>query len=114
MQIALGRFIEGVMRLCLLLDNDYSPYWKWLRFAFDKLPAAHELGPMLDCLVAESSIEKQGEIILQICEALKPMLISQGIVKLPIDNPWGIPWFCMYSDQIKNGILDPEVHRGIF
>jgi len=113
-QIALGRFVEGVMRICLLLDDDYSPYWKWLRFAFDKLPVARELGPMLDSLVAESSIEKQGKIILKICEALKPMLISQGIVKVPIDNPYSIPWFCMYSDQIKNGIDDPDVRRGIY
>ena len=114
MQIALGRFIEGVMRPCLLLDNDYSPYWKWLRHAFDKLSASCELGPMLDSLVAESLIEKQGKIILHICEVLKQMLVSQGMVKLPIDNLWGIPWFCMFSDQIKNGITDPEVRRGIY
>lgn len=113
-QMALGRFIEAVMRICLLLDNDYSPYWKWLRFAFDQLRAARELAPMLESLAGESSLEEQGRIILQICEALTPMLASQGVVKLPIDNPWGIPWFCLFSDQISTGIVDPEVRHGIY
>jgi hypothetical protein len=45
--MALGHFTEGVMRLCLLLDDDYTPYWKWLAFEFRKHGAAQVLEVVL-------------------------------------------------------------------
>ncbi len=39
-QMAQGHFIEAALRLCLLLEGDYTPYWKWLAFAFRALPGS--------------------------------------------------------------------------
>ena len=39
--MALGHFSEGVMRLCMLLDDDYTPHWKWLAFEFRAFTLTH-------------------------------------------------------------------------
>jgi hypothetical protein len=57
--ICLGEFVAGVMRLSLLLEGDYTPYWKWLAHAFRQRSANIELDQMLRCLATERDIAAQ-------------------------------------------------------
>jgi len=78
-QIALGYFVEAVMRLCLLLEHDYTPYWKWLAFEFRRRPAAAFLDPPLRALAESDSVAQQAEIVGQMCEEVRRLLEQAGL-----------------------------------
>lgn len=44
--LALGKVCEGVMRLYLVLEHQYCPYWKWLAAQFRKTARCGGDGPM--------------------------------------------------------------------
>lgn len=73
-QIALGQFCEGVMRLALLLENDFTPYWKWLAFEFRKRPAAALLDPHLRALSNAGDLAEKAEHVREVCAALHQLL----------------------------------------
>jgi hypothetical protein len=72
--MALGHFTEGVMRLCMLLDDDYSPYWKWLAFEFRKHSVAQVLDPLLKTLTISTDLSQQVDLINEICGFLHELL----------------------------------------
>jgi hypothetical protein len=72
--MALGHFTEAVMRLCMLLDNDYTPYWKWLAFEFRKHSAAQFLDPLLKTLTTSTDTSQQVDVVHQICGFLHTLL----------------------------------------
>lgn len=77
--IALGHFAEAVMRLCMLLDNDYSPYWKWLAFEFRKHPVAQTLDPLLKSLSLVTELAQQVKMVDEICGFLHHHLEQHGL-----------------------------------
>ena len=50
-----GRLVERFMRLCFLMERRYAPYSKWFGSAFQKLPCAAEITPLLQALLAADS-----------------------------------------------------------
>lgn len=72
--MALSHFTEGVMRLCMLLDDDYTPYWKWLAFEFRKHSAAQFLDPLLTTLTISTDISHQVDLINEICAFVHTLL----------------------------------------
>jgi hypothetical protein len=79
--MALGEFIQGVMRLCPLLSEDYSPYWKWLAFAFRALPEAKRPEPGLLTLVTSTDAQDQARTILEICDVRGGRLLGLGLIE---------------------------------
>src|SRR5579871_3072559 len=57
--ICLGEFVTGVMRMVLLMNRDFTPYWKWLPFEFRKRTAAEPLQDLLEELVSIRDIARQ-------------------------------------------------------
>jgi hypothetical protein len=84
--ICIGEFVNGVMRTLLLLNRDYTPYWKWLAHEFRKLEAAQTYAPMLEELVSVNSTEKQVEIVLQICGDIYQRIKNDSIIIGANDN----------------------------
>ena len=72
--LALGHFTEGVMRLCMLLDDDYTPYWKWLAFEFRKHSVAQFLDPLLKTLSISADISQQVDLVHEISEFVHKLL----------------------------------------
>ena len=72
--IALGHFTEAVMRLCMLLDDDYAPYWKWLAFEFRKHRIAQFLDPRLKSLTLATDLSQQVNAVEEICSFLHQYL----------------------------------------
>lgn len=72
--MALGHFTEGVMRLCMLLDDDYTVYWKWLAFEFRKHSVAQFLDPLLKTLTTNTDVSQQVDLVNEICEFLHTLL----------------------------------------
>lgn len=79
-QVCLGEFTTGVMRLWLLLSGDYAPYWKWLTHEFRKLPDSMQVEPSLVQLTTSHSIEEQAELITEICRITHERLLTSGLV----------------------------------
>ncbi len=77
--MAIGHFSEAVMRLCMLLDDDFTPYWKWLAFEFRKHAVAENLYPMLKALAQDYDIPNQVRIVGEICEFLHSLLREHGL-----------------------------------
>jgi len=78
--ICIGEFINGVMRTFLLLNHDYTPYWKWLAHEFRKLEEAQTVVPMLEELASANSTEKQVEIVLKVSEDIYQRIKKNGII----------------------------------
>lgn len=78
--MCLGVFTESVMRIMLLLNKDYTPYWKWLAHEFRKLECAEHYAPLLERLLASSDTKEQVELVKQICHDIHERIFSLGIV----------------------------------
>lgn len=78
--VCLGEFLTGVMRIVLLMDRDFTPYWKWLAFEFRKRPAAAGYTPLLDKLVSTADIEQQAQLVTDISGLVHQQLIAEGWV----------------------------------
>jgi len=78
--ICLGEFTEGVMRMMLLLNKDYTPYWKWLAHEFRKLECAEQYAPLLERLLAPRDTDEQVELVKQLCGDIHERILSLGIV----------------------------------
>jgi Domain of unknown function (DUF4037) len=78
-QMAQGHFIEAALRLCLLLEGDYTPYWKWLAFAFRKCRSATWLDDPLRQLSQGGDLKKQGELVREVWAVIHKMLDAAGL-----------------------------------
>ena len=72
--MALGHFTEGVMRVCMLLDDDYTVYWKWLAFEFRKHRVAQALVPLLTALTTSTDVSRQVDLVNEICDFIHNLL----------------------------------------
>lgn len=79
-RMCLGEFAEGVMRMSLLLEKDYTPYWKWLAHAFRKLDRADHYAPLLESLLGSIDPAEQADIVTQICHDIHQELLSAGVI----------------------------------
>lgn len=82
--MALGHFTEGVMRLCMLLDDDYTVYWKWLAFEFRKHSAAQFLDPLLKTLTTSTDLSEQVDLVNEICDFVHKLLQTHQLAATDI------------------------------
>ncbi len=78
--ICIGEFVNGVMRTYLLLNQDFTPYWKWLAHEFRKLDEAQTVALQLDELVTTDSLDRQIELVLQISSDIFDRMKEEGII----------------------------------
>ena len=96
--ICLGEFITGVMRIVLLMDRDFTPYWKWLSFEFRKRPQAAGYASLLEELVSIHAIERQVDIVQKVCGLVHRQLLDGGWVTGRGGNPFLLP---LLNDRIE-------------
>lgn len=101
--ICIGEFVNGVMRTFLLLNRDYTPYWKWLAHEFRKLEEAQTYVPILEELVSVSITERQVEIVLKICGEIHQMMKASGIITGEKDNEHLLPLFNAHLELLARG-----------
>lgn len=86
--VCLGSFIQATMRLCMLLEEDYTPYWKWLASEFRKLPNVSDLEAKLSKLSVCNDLDGQMALVDAICKDIYSRLVDKGLVSA---NPTGHP-----------------------
>ncbi|MBT6148721.1 MAG: DUF4037 domain-containing protein, partial [Gemmatimonadetes bacterium] len=86
--LALGKVCEGVMRLYLVLEHQYCPYWKWLAAQFRKLRDVEEMDQWLRALTTTHNIDEQAELMGKICaEVHKRVVEAFGLEPNPTGHP---------------------------
>lgn len=89
--ICLSEFLGGVMRLLMLLDGDFAPYWKWLAYEFRKSPNAASYVPLLEEIARTGQTEEQVRLVLAVCGLVHERLVASGTVTGKGGNPWLLP-----------------------
>lgn len=67
-RILVGRTCELMMEMAFLQERRYRPYGKWLGRAFDDLPLAAELAPLLDRALGEVHLAPVMDALLLLAE----------------------------------------------
>lgn len=89
--VCLGEFLTGVMRLVLLMDRDFTPYWKWLAFEFRKRSRAAPYSPLLEQLVSTEDVGRQAQLVTDVCARVHEDLVEGGWVTGRGGKPWLLP-----------------------
>ena len=76
----LGQFTEGVMRLLLLLNKDYTPYRKWLAYAFRNLTDAGHYVAQLEAMHSATDVSQKVHLVQLISHDIHQQMLSMGIV----------------------------------
>lgn len=109
--------VRDLMRLTLLQERRYPPYWKWLGAAYGELdrPEAEALG---QALMAENWNAREGALV-DAYEAVASRHNELGVTEAldPTVRPfWGRPFRVLFADRfadaLRAAITDPEV-RGV-
>ena len=104
--IAVGEFCSAVMRLVFLINRQYAPYWKWMHWAFTRLPDySGEIDPLLNLLVASTDLQEQADYITGISKVLKEIMKKENLVG---DNP---TLEVMGAYDIMRTLEDPALAR---
>lgn len=86
--ICLNEFVQATMRLCMLLNGDYAPYWKWLPTEFRKQPNTVHLNVMLDNLLRASETTEQVLLVDGISRDIYHRLDEKGLIaNILVDDP---------------------------
>ncbi|MBI4958282.1 MAG: DUF4037 domain-containing protein [Desulfovibrio sp.] len=108
-QMAIGYFQHAVMALGLVMDRDYSPYWKWLHHVFKTREISARLDGHLVALSTTLDYEPRAERITTICTVLMDELVSRGIVPKGLDDGSGLPLFFQARAYLLGRISDPAI-----
>lgn len=82
--ITAARLARDLMRLCLLINQVYPPYSKWLGSTFARLPCAQRLAPMLTAAVTATGWHNREHHLTTACEAVAA-LHNEAAFTEPVD-----------------------------
>lgn len=98
--ICLGMFMQATMRLCMFLNGDYAPYWKWLHAEFRKQPNVAELDAWISELSTSDNLADQVGLVDTICKDLYSRLVKEELVsEKPTGHPH--PLMCAHMELSK-------------
>jgi len=82
--VCIGEFLKATMRLCIYLDGDFAPYWKWLPFRFRQVTWASEINSHVESLSTSTSRADQAWHVEEICRLAEVKFAAEGL-ELEID-----------------------------
>jgi hypothetical protein len=103
-----ARQVYNVIRLCFLMEKQYSPYSKWLGTAFSKLECARELSPMFEDIWSSDGWEQRQEAFSQIYEDLAHRHNHLGItppILGKVSSFHGRPYMVIHSERFVDALL---------
>lgn len=99
--LCLGKFVEGVMRIMLLLYRHFTPYWKWLAHEFRQLDRAPHYVPLLEKLLTSTNRKQQSDIIQQICDDIYQELLAFGVISRQGNHEFSEHVMPLYNVQLE-------------
>jgi len=112
-----SRLVHDLMRLCFLMERQYSPYSKWFATAFSRLSCAAELTPILWRSVRAQTWPEREDALMGAYEALAAIHNALHItdpVATEVNQMWERPFKVVWGDfpgALTGQIVDPAVKR---
>ncbi|HET9872715.1 MAG TPA: DUF4037 domain-containing protein [Propionibacteriaceae bacterium] len=112
-----SQLVQGLMRLCFLMEKQYAPYAKWFGTAFSRLRCAAELSPSLwSALRADSWPERESALnaAYAVVAAMHNALGITPPVAVEVQQLWNRPFGVIWGDfpgALAAQIRDPDVKR---
>jgi len=103
--LAVSQTVEAAMKLALCLRDDYAPHWQWIHHAFERLPEAETLGPILDRFLAGGTPAECAAVSPEITTFFTRWLAEDGWVAAGCDS------LQQAADEIRARISDRMIRE---
>ena len=110
------RLVNELMRLCFLIERQYTPYIKWFGTAFSRLPCAEKLAPVfhqiLDSLTwkdREKHLSAAYIIVAQMHNSLGVTPPIEGRVATFFDRPYLVPHSGRFTEALHEAIQSEAI-----
>ena len=110
-----SQLVDGLMRLCFLIEREYAPYSKWFGTAFSRLPCGAELTPLLRQVLHAENWQDRETALMTAYEAISARHNALEItppVALDVEQMWDRPFKISWGDfptALAAQIQDPVV-----
>jgi hypothetical protein len=116
--IIAARLVRDIIRLCFLIEKQYSPYSKWLGTAFARLAVATELAPALQKVLSAVDWQERQKYLSIAYETLANRHNRLGITRpmeVKVSNFYDRPFLVIHGEEfaqaIREHISDPAVRE---
>ena len=113
-----ARLVRDLMRLCFLMEKQYTPYAKWLGTAFSRLAGVEVLKPLLRRVLLASTWSERQEFLAPAYEILASKHNALQITEaLPakVSDFYGRPFLVIgggrFARALREKISDPAVKQ---
>jgi hypothetical protein len=115
-RVVAARMVDELMRLCLLMERQYAPYYKWFGTAFSRLACADELTPVLHDVLASGDWRAREQALSTAYLHVARMHNALGITE-PMearispfhDRPYQVPHSARFVDALRARIESESV-----
>ncbi|MCG2766853.1 MAG: DUF4037 domain-containing protein [Anaerolineae bacterium] len=115
-RLVAARLVRDLMKLCFLMERQYTPYIKWLGTAFKQLDCARRLTPILMQVLDATSWQEREKPLVSAYELVAEMHNELGITDpLPVkasrfhNRPFLVIHADNFADAIRAAITSEEV-----
>lgn len=115
-----NRIIQFLMKLCFLMDKQYSPYYKWFGTGFSRLEIAPKLIPIFNQVQSATTWKEREKYLSQAYEIIAERHNSLNItvpLETKVSSYHERPYLVIHADQfaekIKKAITDEAVKKVI-
>ena len=115
-KIIATRLVKDVMKMCFLMEKQYTPYIKWFGTGFNNLKSSKKLKPILNAVMKSNEWKTREKHLAKAYECLAKMHNSLKItehLKTKVDYFHDRPFLVinggLFASEIKKQIKDPVV-----
>lgn len=117
-QIIAARLVQSIMRLCFLMEKEFTPYSKWFGSAFKKLGCSEHFSPILSSIMSSENWQAREKYLSQAYERLTEMHNNLKITK-PLkttvsqfhDRPYKVIHGDNFASEIRRKIEDDIIRN---
>ena len=117
-RLVAARLVREVMRLCFLMEREYTPYTKWFGTAFRRLACAPRLTPLFEAAVGAATREEREHYLSAAYEAVAELHNGLGItepIEPRVSRFHDRPFLVIHGDRfwtaLRAAIVDEDVRR---
>jgi Domain of unknown function (DUF4037) len=116
--IVTARLARDLMRLCLLMQQRYPPYSKWLGTAFARLPGTAGLGASLTAAISVGDWRAREQHMVRAYETVGAWHNELGVTP-PLDTrvqgfyerPYQVIGASRFAEALREAITDPQLRH---
>ncbi|MFC1810650.1 DUF4037 domain-containing protein [Patescibacteria group bacterium] len=116
--IIAARLVQSIMKLCFLMEKEYSPYSKWFGTAFSKLKCAKKLSLHLSNVLNSSKWKEREKhfaqtykILVQMHNRLKLTKPFAARISSFHGRPYKVIRGDVFANELKKKIKEPAIKR---